>query len=833
MARIAREIIEEIYLESVTCTSGHFNYLQLPQVKDSIRDVRNSSSRSNLFPALDDDDIRDIILLALELFDVPTSLQGILEVKYPLMITINRFLQRIGGNPALKLQIMAVVEEWLNTLTGTLSMDIYTYKTPPLVQDSPLMYFHFDAYNSSLISGTCPLYEAYGWYLHRKIRLHDCKQPAKATNKYNITVARCFFEHLPQMYKLLQSYPEYIPDSYINEAFAEWNRINKGSTEPLSHTALTYKRVFKELLASGRIRKRKLSKRSRRSRASEIDEEDEYFFPDGSREGYRIRTIDQEDKDDHDYPVPENRIELPGKGRILDRIPPIKRGWADIIHLRNFIFFWDKKYLNLFHYTALYMILSMLQGISVLYDMIVLYVFILIHTGLPYKALIHLTTAPRSPKDDLPVLRKIGDRYFIHMPLIIDRDSKAWDGCRLSLDAVLIPLTNKICALIDRLPIPKSGPVFAFAPRPGEKKIHLDIDAINKVLERCINKSPFRKYDLRITVARISRSFPALYCSRFGLDPIVAAFIKADKREQLYKAQAHYVFLPINDFYSQYMQAFNKVDHAILANIAKCVQSNIISDPYPPASPISILFPDTTHMEQVERDEGIGSQIIPSHQFIRHRVEKLRAAVYAAKDKIQRFNRLAVYVYLCLQFTAGLRPRNAPELFWLDYDTNNVLTIIRDKESRRYHEERILRLPELTHDLLMMLRQEFNRIINHFEIKRDVRILESKRNRMFVFFNDDGSTVDFTIARANDLLRDIGADFGLPDNMPRHFLKNELYHKGICNDIIDAWLGHSHDGREILNYASSSCLAQAAELCIPVISTMLEEIGFHKINLRK
>ena len=80
------------------------------------------------------------------------------------------------------------------------------------------------------------------------------------------------------------------------------------------------------------------------------------------------------------------------------------------------------------------------------------------------------------------------------------------------------------------------------------------------------------------------------------------------------------------------------------------------------------------------------------------------------------------------------------------------------------------------------------------------------------------------------MMQEAGVQLDLPPNMPRHFTRNTLFHAGITNDAIDAWLGHAHAGRELFGYASSACLADVSAQCLPVIEHLLTELGFTDVR---
>jgi len=827
MATDAQTILKQLHYVSATPPiSAH----AFPKLGNIIANVCKNPSKLQKYSSWSDIEIQDLILFLAKVIDAPSSLRGLLKITKALTILVAAFLDQIEADLAITKETMAVLDAFVEALNSAPDSDSYIYNRPPLMFESPLFYFHYRAHEFSIIdesAGACPLYVAYGITFHVAIRLHEAQQPNKHAHERKLMVSRDFFEHLSTRFKILpsHSHPDEVPTEYVNDAMINFSRSNYGTVDTLSNTATIYKANLKSLLNGYPLRRR----RSPTGYTRRIDPgEDCMIYPNGLQGGLLISHEETKSgESDDDYPLSKTLVDMPGAELISNHKPYLYSGWADLVHLRNFVFFFDSDYLNLFHYSVLYSVLASCEGVSPHTNLISLFIYMLIHTGITPKLLINLTNEIQDPGSSLPVLRLINGRYFIMMPLIVK--SKKYDSnvnCHESLRHILIPLPNKICELIVECLVPQEGSVFVFFHNGKHHKLNLDI--IDDFLKKKINHSKqFSKYDLRITVTKIARSFPALYVSRYGFDPIMCAILKADRRERLYKSQAHYVYINRYDLETQYINTFKLADNAILANLERCIEQNSISSTSKSAI---ILTTDYTALINDYKDQGYGSSILPFDDYLPKTIEKLANAIRINNDTIFRFNLFSIYVYLCCQFSFGLRPNKISEISWSDYSFHKSLMVVRDKDSKDYFEERFLPAPPVLHELLVTLKRAVDTTCRHIALNIRPEISKEENDSMFRFFSDKGYAEQFSIKSVIKYLNRIDIAYDVRPNMPRHFLRDTLYQAGISNDLIDVYLGHTHAGRELLNIASSSHLEHISKHCMPVIIDMLDKLDFKAVN---
>jgi len=225
---------------------------------------------------------------------------------------------------------------------------------------------------------------------------------------------------------------------------------------------------------------------------------------------------------------------------------------------------------------------------------------------------------------------------------------------------------------------------------------------------------------------------------------------------------------------------------------------------------------------------GYGSSIICPPDVIRKIVLTIIKNILQRNNLIARHNLFVVYTYLCAEFSLGLRPRNRPALL-ICYETRTA--VISDKQSVKYFEQRVLPLPKILFSLMLELKNGFESL--KFNIARSLcpsAILYKWITPFFFIDEKSGSVEDFTIKKMAQIFMDMGISLDLPPNFPRHFARNYLYHEGIANDIIDAWFGHQHAGREMTNITSAAIPDRAMKECLIKIEMFLEKTGFEELK---
>lgn len=820
-----------------TCTGKDLNYLANPKIVKIINSLQNRK----LYPEskhFSNAEISDVIHFLLRLTDTPVKkLEGLLALKPCTMYLLEQvfthliMVEAVDKDPLLGLarRFYAILETTSNP------NDFRRYIAKPLYEQSPLARFHYDAYTSSLLKdGSFPLYTAYGSILHKRIRFILVHKLGDITVEDYIRSARYFFIYMPDRIKNKKTHPLSISQEYVDAAINEYNLKSTKSYFPLTDDAIKYKKSFKRILDGW--------EGTPSPRLGYIPE-DELVPLDGDVEildkdilGYLNAGVLVSEDDPRWLEEPYMDLELGylikelrSKDDFVSRKPTLTRQWNDTVNLRNFHYPWDVKHLNLFHYAVLYHAIAQYYA-SNSYRMIIVYLLILIHTGIDYKKLISMVAQESgAPKDEL-ILRKLDGRYYILCPSFIDRKDPLQNiHCQDTSPVVYVPIPDVIMRLFK---VPKHGNVFSIPDSKGNAGVPLTLATIKDFLNKVVNKiSDKKQYKLNITLSKITSSFATLYSDRCGLDKLLCIYISGHDYHRLHSAQAYYIHIPHEKLEREYLSAFHRANKIILNNYAHCLEHNFLNKLSNPNPPLIERLKNTEHAESTPSTQmkGYGSSIIVKDNYIRMVMQSLEDRLQNSADVIHKHNLYMCYAFLAFQFNTAMRPRNYPELTWDDFNERLGTIVIRDKASAKFHELRSVPLTKRVITLLSNVRKGIDRLRRHIALHHYPSIYSAKQEEIFFFVSGNGRFVPFDLENLSTILSSVILDYNLPANMPRHYLRNFLYHSGFSHDVVDAIFGHQHNGRELLNIISTAIPSDIGELIIPSIDEMLDDLGIKVI----
>lgn len=838
-----QDILPKLY--DVTLTPLTIDYLTNPEVKMLIKALCQSDYRILNCPNVTDKEIEDTVNFLLRLIDTPIDIQGVLCPDAILRHLISSGLNE-SNTPISETNLFEqITNGWFETLNNTPPEIKKRLKKKPDIERAAILRFHTDVYEDlSKFHTDVPLYKAYSYYIHKQIRTVSQKSSAAhETLEAYIRAARYFFLYQPESNKRADYHLLPIPDEYIKCFTMEYDRINKGLRvkNMLSQAAYGHRNKFialiegRQLVHKGHVGGTK---------GVSIEEDIIDFMPvdgvpditdetdiGGTLKRYFIKCDTSEEECDRFEAEPEfvlykevNDEESSNEKDLEDDIiakpPSIRNSWQDLIHLRSFHFFWDSNFLNLFHYSVMYTTMREWFEKSSYHKAIVSYLIMLMHTGINEMKLLNLEIVDDEVKTGIG-LKKIGDRYYMLNPSLINIERiKEGKECLDSSDTVFVPIPYPINYLLEKMLIHGRREVFSYE-QDGEYKALSLIDVENFINKEINGK--YAEYNLRITIPKILASFLPLYSSRFGLDPIICCVISGKDHHRLYKSQCHYIHVEHKLLENQYLKTFNLVNNAIQGNIISCIENGYI----PSGSQTKTKTFDEDGLPPEDLTEvGYGSTVVCRNSYFGKMIISLNEALSAEQDFIKRHNLYSIYTYLCLQFSTGLRPRNAPDITWKDYNEHAGVIRISDKQSAIYHEERILPVPCILKTILNRMRTGFKAFQTFIATDLNPEAVREEPCRVFFFVDDKGNFTDFTIMEMKKHLEGIGIIYSLPANAPRHYMRNYLYHAGVTNDAADVFMGHQHAGRELLSSISSTALKEAQIICLPYIERILEETGF-------
>lgn len=210
------------------------------------------------------------------------------------------------------------------------------------------------------------------------------------------------------------------------------------------------------------------------------------------------------------------------------------------------------------------------------------------------------------------------------------------------------------------------------------------------------------------------------------------------------------------------------------------------------------------------------------------------------------FNAVTAYVFLCLQFTTGMRSVVSPLRGYTAFDKAMGILPLNDKHSRKEGSLRYVFIPTPTRTLLqeyVALREhslmllaftdngKFQSWKNHQDIPLIKRcfadttpeILDGVDAMPYLF-----TLIDSKLTRLRPSMLRVVADIQQYNlDIGRHFLRSELVNIGCPSELIDAQMGHWSIGREPFGPASSLSIHGFAKSVGPY----LEEIA-KKLDIR-
>lgn len=838
-------LIEDLYKAS--STPAAINYINNPEIEEMVDYFLSSHSRLLSTLQFNQNEVKEVIQLMLSVAETPQSLRGLLLIEPCVRYLLLSSCIEIGMSLKDIVKFGRLEKAWYTTLKKE-SPHAKEYMRKPDITESPLFRYHVDALGSSTVDDRTlsPLYKAHGFLIHKAIRFNLSLKIDEKTKETYARRGRYYFKYMPTEIKIQRKHLKQITPDYINAFAHGYDEMELARYDVnLSETAQGFKEDFERLISFSIIKPKNMSeghgayRRPRGNHEKDILRKQPsvgratVLDPDGHIPDVNARyvkppvapTEDNEEKLVNIFEtVPEIPIyEIPGAD--MTKKPSIKKKFADLINLRAFNFFFDINYLNLFHYSILYLRLVKLWNLSAFQNAVIVYLYILMNTGIDHVLLLHLSTRSREGR---PMLRKVNGKYYILIPSIIKKPDIKIDDCLPTSDVVWVPLPEPIGRLIPEIQN-ESEYLFSYKTTDGVKRINVE-DIIIFLDEEV--KDSYQICDLKITPAKICSSFLANFHHRLGLDPLICVLICGEDRHRLYKSPLHYVYIPHQLLEEKYLETFKLSTASLVRNINTLFSEGFLDEE---TTTIEYLFPvvdlakiDTTDDDRMSLSFGYGSSIICTDDHIHDIVMKLKRTIEQEKNPLIRHNYFIVYAYLSTEFSCGMRPRNNPDIL---FNENANSIAIHDKQSAKFHEERILSTTGILSHILRQLKSGVHLLKKYIAKYYGPSILLEFLDDLYFFIDPQtGQPIKFSLSGMRQICDMLDISSTLPMNFPRHFLKNHMYHTGISNNVIDMRMGHQHAGKEMLNATSSTSPRDANGICQELINEMLGRLGFGEID---
>ena len=215
----------------------------------------------------------------------------------------------------------------------------------------------------------------------------------------------------------------------------------------------------------------------------------------------------------------------------------------------------------------------------------------------------------------------------------------------------------------------------------------------------------------------------------------------------------------------------------------------------------------------------VGSRRTPRLEVVRDLVRDYREFVVGrlrhGRSVLEAHNHYVMYTYLCLMLGTGMRPvRQAFESF-ADFCPRTKTYFILDKDSRRVAAPRHVPVPyfaakQLEYYSCYLLELRAHLAGDEGSRKYIDAVMRGQAPYLFVF-RLHGTRGKPEPLRPANVAATLGGHFPLVDNWNRHLLRTELVDRGVCDEVIQALMGHGEMGREPLARYSALAIADLEE----------------------
>lgn len=342
----------------------------------------------------------------------------------------------------------------------------------------------------------------------------------------------------------------------------------------------------------------------------------------------------------------------------------------------------------------------------------------------------------------------------------------------------------------------------------------------NKILfSKEINLNKLRKYIKEINLTHKTKitlsnaqGFLKLYISRMNNGGMIESAILTDNISPVDINPMHYSWFSQNKLANLYSATVQPLLSLLLKNKFTKIKN--------------------TTFDPSQNDVGVGSSIMPDKDGVKNLVRKLKASIRDTRnielaDRIVTYhNQYALYTACMLSYSTGSRATKYP--FWLpsDIDITTGFAVISDKDSNDYYNSRLVWLPDVCVQQLKNYNEYMNVLMNRLpviapdlftklteQLKND-SILRSRSSEIerqedmipYIFFMRDSNNRkknSWIESSAEEIFRRIRGQLPLPLNVNRHYLRTRLREEGCPEEIVNAFMGHWHDGQEPFGKYSS------------------------------
>jgi hypothetical protein len=338
-------------------------------------------------------------------------------------------------------------------------------------------------------------------------------------------------------------------------------------------------------------------------------------------------------------------------------------------------------------------------------------------------------------------------------------------------------------------------------------------------LDRWLNElTPTRQGP--VTLQRLAKSFSVHATQRYGLDPVLAAYVAGQFWWHV-RSPLQYTAFPAarltEDYHATVRQYLHDLDHYVMQGESVMGWSSWASaDGKNHASPVEVSpqapAPATSHWH--------GSRCVPHNSKLQiyfatlKEIIKVLATCTTRFARLWRHNYFTLYVYQAWLFGTLTRPRAVPEINWNRVDLERRRCLIADKNTR-YSEERLMVIPPTVAILLETLVRQVNPstvqllstqappgdpvldpLSNPFAFCVKFSTDRKGRVRDSLYASLSPSHIQY-LHEEGPASKFLSPLYPYPPNVHRHYVRSYLFEKAKADfEAINYAMSHKHFGYE-------------------------------------
>lgn len=333
-----------------------------------------------------------------------------------------------------------------------------------------------------------------------------------------------------------------------------------------------------------------------------------------------------------------------------------------------------------------------------------------------------------------------------------------------------------------------------------------------------------------LTLQSLSRAFKLTHEGRYGLNEVLSCYISG-RVPYCLRAPLFYTRVRLADLTQHYWDASRQYALALLNELkaghqpsddATTILRTLVEEALQP--------PD----EILSSSAAFGSKAVPRVDTVTSFFQGYRnclgnlAAKTSLEDRRQYLNHFMIYSFLAFGYASAIRPVSDANLRDHHVRHDSVgpdLVLVADKANQRYDDSRFIPLTRKAQALVrqaLRAREVFTAYLAH---RRKPRYdhLAQKDWPIFFLLDSEFRIQLLTPKLIRQHLEDVGLGnrYRVPLNGNRHFFRSHLWSL-LPARLLNAILGHQHQGREWMGRVSVSTLDRTGDLLTKEIDEMLE-----------